>query len=127
MDGRVGVEQVAFPQYGLLTNPGTAELLEEALRSGVETVGGIDPAGFDRDPVRHLDIVFGLAAQYGARIDLHAGPGQVISPGVRHDGIHRLAHADTVVSGIPQRSLSRVNAAHPCGVSPRRSSRRRSG
>jgi cytosine/creatinine deaminase len=37
----------------------------------VETVGGIDPAGFDRDPVRHLDIVFGLAAQYGAGIDLH--------------------------------------------------------
>ena len=71
MDWRIAVEQVAFPQYGLLTNPGTAELLEEALRSGVETVGGIDPAGFDRDPVRHLDIVFGLAAQYGAGIDLH--------------------------------------------------------
>jgi cytosine deaminase len=71
MDGRIAVEQVAFPQYGLLTNPGTAELLEEALRSGVETVGGIDPAGFDRDPVRHLDIVFGLAAQYGASVDLH--------------------------------------------------------
>jgi cytosine deaminase len=71
MDGRISVEQVAFPQYGLLTNPGPAELLEEALRSGVETVGGIDPAGFDRDPVRHLDIVFGLAAQYGAGIDLH--------------------------------------------------------
>jgi cytosine deaminase len=71
MDGRIAVEQVAFPQYGLLTNPGTAELLEEALRSGVKTVGGIDPAGFDRDPVRHLDVVFGLAAQYGAGIDLH--------------------------------------------------------
>jgi cytosine deaminase len=71
MDGRIAVEQVAFPQYGLLTNPGTAELLEEALRSGVETVGGIDPAGFDRDPVRHLEIVFGLAARYGAGIDLH--------------------------------------------------------
>jgi cytosine/creatinine deaminase len=71
MDGRVEVEQVAFPQYGLLTNPGTAELLEEALRSGVETVGGIDPAGFDRDPVRHLDVVFDLAARYGAGIDLH--------------------------------------------------------
>ena len=71
MDGRIAVEQVAFPQYGLLTNPGTAELLEEALRSGAETVGGIDPAGFDRDPVRHLDIVFSLAAQYGAGIDLH--------------------------------------------------------
>jgi cytosine/creatinine deaminase len=70
-EGRVTVQQVAFPQFGLLTNPGTAELLEEALRSGVETVGGIDPAGFDRDPVRHLDVVFDLAARYGAGIDLH--------------------------------------------------------
>jgi cytosine/creatinine deaminase len=37
----------------------------------VETIGGIDPAGFDRDPVAHLDVVFGLAARYGAGIDLH--------------------------------------------------------
>lgn len=71
LDGRITVEQVAFPQSGLLTNPGTEELLEEALARGVEAIGGIDPAGVDRDPVRHLDVVFGLAARYGARIDLH--------------------------------------------------------
>jgi cytosine/creatinine deaminase len=75
LDGRIGVEQVAFPQHGLLINPGTSELLEEALRGGVETVGGIDPAGMDRDPVRHLDIVFELAERYGARIDLHLHDG----------------------------------------------------
>jgi len=78
LDGRVHVEQVAFPQHGLLTNPGTAELLEEALRQGVETVGGIDPAGVDRDPVRHLDVLFDLAARYGAGIDLHLhDPGEL--------------------------------------------------
>lgn len=71
LDGRITVEQVAFPQSGLLTSPGTEELLEEALARGVEAIGGIDPAGVDRDPVRHLDIVFGLAARYGARVDLH--------------------------------------------------------
>jgi cytosine deaminase len=71
LDGRITVEQVAFPQSGLLTNPGTEELLEEALARGVEAIGGIDPAGVDRDPVRHLDVVFGLAARYGARVDLH--------------------------------------------------------
>jgi cytosine deaminase len=75
LDGRIGVEQVAFPQHGLLTNPGTAELLEEALRSGVETIGGIDPAGVDRDPVRHLEVIFDLAARYGARIDVHLHDG----------------------------------------------------
>jgi cytosine/creatinine deaminase len=71
LDGRVTVEQVAFPQHGLLTNPGTAELLERALADGVETIGGIDPAGIDRDPVRHLDVIFGLAARYGAGVDIH--------------------------------------------------------
>jgi cytosine/creatinine deaminase len=73
--GRIGVEQVAFPQHGLLINPGTAELLEEALRSGVETIGGIDPAGMDGDPVRHLDVVLDLAVRYGARVDLHLHDG----------------------------------------------------
>ena len=75
LGGRVAVEQVAFPQHGLLSNPGTAELLEEALRQGVETIGGIDPAGMDRDPVRHLDVVFDLAARYGAGIDIHLHDG----------------------------------------------------
>lgn len=71
LDGRIAVEQVAFPQSGLLTNPGTAELLEAALEAGVETIGGIDPAGVDRDPVRHLDVLFDLAARHEAGIDIH--------------------------------------------------------
>jgi cytosine deaminase len=71
LDGRITVEQVAFPQYGILANPGTAELLEEALAAGVSTIGGIDPAGLDRDPVRSLDVVFGLAERHGAGIDIH--------------------------------------------------------
>jgi cytosine/creatinine deaminase len=75
LGGRITVEQVAFPQRGLLTSPGTAELLEEALKGGVETIGGIDPAGVDRDPIRHLDVVFALADRYGARIDLHLHDG----------------------------------------------------
>jgi cytosine deaminase len=75
LDGRVTVEQVAFPQHGVLVNPGTAELLEEALKNGVETIGGIDPAGFDRDPVRQLDLIFELAQRYGAGVDIHLHDG----------------------------------------------------
>ena len=71
LEGLITVEQVAFPQSGLLINPGTAELLEEALRSGVETIGGLDPAGVDGDPVGHLDVLFGLAERHGAGIDIH--------------------------------------------------------
>ncbi len=71
LGGAIDVQVVAFPQAGLLTRPGTAELLEEALREGVEVVGGIDPGGYDGDPVGHLDLVFGLADRYGAAVDIH--------------------------------------------------------
>lgn len=72
---RVEVELVAFPQGGLLTRPGTAELMDKALAGGVEVVGGLDPAGFDGDPVGHLDILFGLAEKYGAKVDIHLHDG----------------------------------------------------
>src|SRR5256885_9871108 len=57
LDGRVTIEQVAFPQYGVLADPGTAELLDEALRNGVEVIGGIHPARARRDPGLHPDHV----------------------------------------------------------------------
>jgi cytosine deaminase len=75
MAGRITVQQVAFPQHGLLTLPGTAELLEQALKNGVGVIGGLDPAGVDRDPIRHLDVIFGLAERYGAAIDIHLHDG----------------------------------------------------
>lgn len=75
MGGRITVTQVAFPQHGLLVNPGTAKLLERALADGVEAIGGVDPAGVDGDPVGHLDVVFGLAERYGAAIDIHLHDG----------------------------------------------------
>jgi cytosine/creatinine deaminase len=75
LDGRIDVQQVAFPQYGILATPGTARLMEEAIAGGVEVVGGIDPAGIDGDPVRHLDVVFGLASSAGVMVDIHLHDG----------------------------------------------------
>lgn len=68
---RVQVQVVAFPQAGLLRENGSERVLEDAIRSGADVVGGIDPSQLDRDPVRHLDIVFGLADQYGVPVDIH--------------------------------------------------------
>ena len=65
------VQLVAFPQGGLLTRPGTLELMDEALRLGADVVGGIDPAAIDRDPCGHLDAVFGLSQKHGKPIDIH--------------------------------------------------------
>ncbi|GAA3657378.1 amidohydrolase [Nocardioides ginsengisoli] len=67
----VTIEQVAFPQGGLITNPGTLELLEKAVAEGATTIGGLDPAGFDGAPTEHLDAIFELAARTGAGIDIH--------------------------------------------------------
>lgn len=75
---RADVAVIAFPQAGLLREAGSAEVLEEALRMGADVVGGIDPCALDRDPVRHLDIVFGLAGKYSLPVDIHLHePGQL--------------------------------------------------
>ncbi|MEU7524952.1 amidohydrolase [Saccharothrix sp. NPDC042600] len=68
---RAFVEVVAFPQCGILREKGTAELLDAALRAGADLVGGLDPAGYDRDPVKHLDVVFGLAEKHQRGVDVH--------------------------------------------------------
>lgn len=68
---RAHVEVVAFPQAGILRDAGTADLLEQALLSGADLVGGLDPCAFDRDPVRHLDVVFGVAERHGRGVDIH--------------------------------------------------------
>jgi cytosine/adenosine deaminase-related metal-dependent hydrolase len=67
----VDIEIVAFPQSGMLVRPGTIDLLEAAMRSGADVIGGIDPSVIDRDPVRHLDTIFGLADKYRKPLDIH--------------------------------------------------------
>jgi cytosine/adenosine deaminase-related metal-dependent hydrolase len=62
---------VAFPQSGMLTRPGTVELMDEALRQGADVVGGLDPCAIDRDPKAHLDVIFALAVKHGKPIDIH--------------------------------------------------------
>lgn len=71
LDGLIEVEVVAFPQSGMLSRPGTAELMEAAVRNGASLVGGLDPAGFDGDAVTHLDTIFGIAERNDCGIDLH--------------------------------------------------------
>jgi cytosine/adenosine deaminase-related metal-dependent hydrolase len=69
--GRCRVQVVAFPQSGILRDPGTADLLGAALRAGADLVGGLDPCEYDRDPVAHLDTVFAIAEHHHSGIDIH--------------------------------------------------------
>ncbi|KUM25126.1 cytosine deaminase [Mesorhizobium loti] len=71
----IDIQLVAFPQSGILSSPGTAELLDEALRLGCDLIGGLDPASFDRDVKGHLDVVFGLAEKRGVGVDIHLHDG----------------------------------------------------
>jgi len=65
------MQVVAFPQGGMLSLPGSIDLLEEALKAGADCLGGLDPAAIDRDPVKNLDTLFTLAARYNVDLDIH--------------------------------------------------------
>ena len=69
--GLIDIQLVAFPQSGILASPGTPQLLDEAIGLGADLVGGLDPASFDRDVERHLDVVFGVADKHGVDVDIH--------------------------------------------------------
>jgi len=71
----VDIQIVAFPQHGLVVNPGTLELMDEAIDSGAHIVGGLDPATFDGDITGHLDAIFALAERKGVGLDIHLHDG----------------------------------------------------
>jgi cytosine/creatinine deaminase len=65
------IQVVAFPQSGLLGRPGTAELLDQSLALGADVLGGLDPCAIDGDPVKSLDVLFGIADRHQRPIDIH--------------------------------------------------------
>jgi cytosine deaminase len=67
----IDIQIVAFPQSGILRDPGVADLLDAALGAGADLIGGLDPAGIDGDIGGHLDVVFRLAQNHGAGVDIH--------------------------------------------------------
>ncbi|WP_395711559.1 amidohydrolase family protein [Reyranella sp.] len=71
----VTIQIVAFPQSGILSSPGTAELLDAAIAEGADLVGGLDPVGIDGDLDGHLDPIFAIAERRGVGIDIHLHDG----------------------------------------------------
>ena len=71
--GIVELQIVAFPQEGIAARPGTDELLVEALRRGVDVIGGCSYAEDDVEGCRaHLRRVFELAERFDVPVDVHA-------------------------------------------------------
>lgn len=71
LGGAVDVDVVAFPQDGVVRRPGVLRLLDEAAAAGATHIGGLDPAGIDRDPVAQLDGLFEIAERRGVGVDVH--------------------------------------------------------
>ncbi|MBD7938382.1 cytosine deaminase [Cytobacillus sp. Sa5YUA1] len=72
MKDYVNIQLVAFPQEGILSYPSGAELMEEALKMGVDVVGGIPHFEFTREyGVESMKIAFDLAEKYNRLIDIH--------------------------------------------------------
>jgi cytosine/creatinine deaminase len=67
--GRLEVQVVAFPQDGLIREPGTEGLLYEAMDMGADVVGGIPWIEYsEADMGRHIDIAFEIARRYDADV-----------------------------------------------------------
>src|SRR5258707_6647402 len=58
-----------FPQEGLTNDPGTEELLVEALRDGGQSIGGCPY--METDPNAHIEKLFDLAQAFDVDVDLH--------------------------------------------------------
>lgn len=71
---QLSYEIVAFPQHGLL-NGDVPEMMKEAMRNGATMVGGLDPAGIDKNIEKSLDTMMGIATQFDADVDIHLHDG----------------------------------------------------
>ncbi|PJM95054.1 amidohydrolase [Streptomyces sp. CB01373] len=75
LGGAIEVEIVAFPQDGVIRRPGVLDLLDQAAAHGATSIGGLDPAAIDRDPVKQLDGLFEIAERRGVGVDIHLHDG----------------------------------------------------
>src|SRR5258708_18393186 len=65
----IDISICVFPQEGLTSDPGTEELLVEALGDGGNSIGGCPY--MDTDPHAHIEKLFDLAQQFDVDVDLH--------------------------------------------------------
>lgn len=65
----IDLDICVFPQEGLLNNPGTDELMVEALKRGCRVVGGAPYT--DSNPPGQIDRVFEMAREFDIDIDMH--------------------------------------------------------
>ena len=78
----IDIELCVFPQEGLISFPGTDELLVEGLKRGAKVIGGAPR--YDKDGPGQIRRIFELAREFDVDIDMHLDVG----PTAEHMDIH---------------------------------------
>ncbi len=117
--GIVDVQVVAFPQDGVLREPGTKQLMRAAMEKGADVVGGIPWIEYtDAAAAEHISFCFDLAQEFGKDVSMlldDAGdPGLrtletfAIEAAARGWGGRVLAHHCRAMSQYPKPYLHRL-------------------
>ncbi len=69
----IDIEVCVFPQEGLISYPGTDELLVEGLKRGAKVIGGAPR--YDKDGPGQIRRIFELAREFDVDIDMHLDVG----------------------------------------------------
>lgn len=110
--GRVDIQVVAFPQDGVVREPGAADLVRQAMEAGADVVGGIPWIEYTEAGERaHIDEMFGIARAHDRDVSMLVDDAG--DPGLRT--LERLA-VKTIETGWQGRSLAhhaRAMALYP--------------
>jgi len=102
------VQTIAFPQEGLLRDPGAYELMEAALETGADVVGGMPHWEVDEAAQReHVRLCFELATRFDRDIDMHVDE--------TDDGAVRTLEV-IADEALARRFVGRVCAGHVCSL-----------
>ncbi len=99
---------VAFPQEGIIRDPGTADLMDAALRAGAQVVGGMPHWELGERAARdHIGLCMDLAERYDADVDMHID--ETDDPGSR-------TLAMLIDATLDRGWQGRVTAGHCCAM-----------
>src|SRR5256886_3818279 len=102
------VRTIAFPQEGLLRDPGAYSLMEAALEAGADVVGGMPHWELDEASQReHVRLCFELATRFNRDLDMHVD--ETDDGGVR---TLEMVADEAIARGF----VGRVCAGHVCSL-----------
>ena len=69
--GIIDLQVVAFPQDGVVREPGAEDMVREAVKLGADVVGGIPWIEFtDEDANKHVDLMFDIAQEFDKPVSM---------------------------------------------------------